>query len=603
MSVATHEDDLSRLAAAVKSRERFEAIFDQVRTPGKSLPFKMMALLDAQQPYLKSYHHAREIGFLDTLLADLMHAQVLDLERLAALGTAPLSVTAQLQAITRPDIGFMNMAVEINGKVIASRRLCCITILKADLATPHAAGTGFLVGPQIVLTSGHLVDDLLDGAGQPVAQSSKRIRVAFDQIDGLSAGTVVAVQERWLVERRALHPLEAQRQVLNWDDPPEAGFDEHLDFALVRLSRAVGYERGFYALDAGRMPVVTAVGGMVALLQHPAGFPQSSAPGAALRLWPPTFKSRMLHNANSAEGSSGGLLVDSEFQPVGLHQCTYRDAQSKPVCNGAIPTACIAGLKLPLSQVLGLDPVWKIKETGEALIGREDFQSSVMEALEGHTRILTVAGNSQMGRSFTTRILREMLGIAEHQVVELSASKIAVTARDTALAILTEIGGAAAGATLPDTSEADSAQPAWIAQELLPAFKRAVAAAASQRIIWLVIDDLDRYPVANTSTRVFLESVYSGIAGIPSLRIMLIGFQGAVPGALPNQVREEILREFSVPELMQYIDRESTACEILRLPGQSRNLAEQLLQDVPIAANGSRQAEMARRATVVARRP
>jgi len=603
MPAATHEDDLIRLAAAVSSRERFEAIFDQVRTPGTSLPFKVLALLDTQRPYLKSYHHAKEIGFLDTLLGHLMHAQVLDLELLAAPGTAPLSVTAQLQAVTRPDIGFMNMAVEIKGKVIASRRLCCITVLKADLATPHAAGTGFLVGPQIVLTSGHLLDDLLNGAGQPVAQSSKRIRVAFDQIDGLSAGTVVPVQERWLVDRRGLHPLEAQRQVLNWDDPPEAGFDEHLDFALVRLSRAVGYERGFYALDAGRMPVVDAVGGMVALLQHPAGFPQSSAPGAALRLWPPTFKSRMLHDANSAEGSSGGLLVDSEFQPVGLHQCTYKDAQSKPVCNGAIPTARIAGLKLPLSQVLGLDPVWKIKETGEPVIGREDFQSSVLDALDGETRILTVAGTSRMGRSFTTRILREMLGIAEHHVVELSASKIPVTARDTALAILAEIGGGTGGAALPNTSEADSAEPAWIAQQLLPAFKRAVAAAASQRIIWLVVDDLDRYAVANTSTRVFLESVYSGMAVIPSLRIVLVGFQGAVPGALPKQVRGEILREFSVPELTQYIDRESTAREIPRFLSQSRSLAEQLLQDVPLAANGQRQAELAHRAAVVASRP
>ena len=603
MPAATHEDDLIRLAAAVKSREQFEAIFDQVRAIGTSLPFKVLALLDAQRPYLKSYHHAREFGFLDTLLGHLMHAQVLNLELLAAPGTGPLSVTAQLQAVTRPDLGFMNMAVEINGKMIAARRLCCITVLKADLATPQAAGTGFLVGPQIVLTSGHLLNDLLDDAGQPVAQSAKRIRVAFDQFNGLSVGIVVPVQEKWLVDRRGLHPLEAQRQVLNWDDPPEAGFDEHLDFALVRLSRAVGYERGFYALDARRMPVVDPVGGMVALLQHPAGFPQSSAPGAALRLWPPTFKSRMLHNANSAEGSSGGLLVDSEFQPIGLHQCTYTDAQSNPVCNGAIPTARIAGLKLPLSQVLGLDPVWKIKETDEPVIGREDFQYSVLEALEGKTRILTVAGTSRMGRGFTTRILREMLGIAEHQLVDMSASSIPVSARETALAILSEIGGAAAGAVLPTASDADSAQPAWIAQELLPAFKRAVATAALQRIIWLVIDDVDRHPIANTSTRVFLESVYSGMTGIPGLRIVLIGFQGAVPGALPGQVRGEILREFSVPELMQYIDRESTARQIQRLPAQSRSLAEQLLQDVPIAENGSRQAELARRAAVVAGRP
>lgn len=599
-----HENDLVRLAAAVQSRERFEEIFDQVRPQGNSFPFKLLAVFDKAQPFLKAYHHAQEKGFLDTLLNDLMHAQVLDLEMLAAVGTAPIGVTAQLQAVTRPDLGFTNMALEIKGKLIASRRLCCITVLNDDFATPKANGTGFLVGPQIVLTSGHLMDALVhETTGQAIEQSGKRIRVAFDQIDGLSAGTLVPVHEEWLVERSALHPLEAQRQVLNWDDPPEAGFDKHLDFALLRLSRPVGYERGFYALDPRRMPVVDDVSAGVALLQHPAGLPQASAPGAALRLWPPTFKSRMLHDASSVEGSSGGLLVDSEFQPVGLHQCTYLNAENKPICNGAIPTAHIAGLKIPLFQVRGLDPVWRIKDTKEPVIGRVEFQSSVLEALEGKARILTVAGTSRMGRSFTSRILRETLGTAEHQVVEFSASKLPVTAHDTARTILSVISGGTVVPNLPDASEADSAQPAWITQELLPAFARALAAVGAQRIVWLVIDDLDRYPVANTSTRVFLESVYSGMAGIANLRIVLIGFQGAVPGALPAQVRGEVLREFSVMDLMHYIERESTAREIHRLPNQSFSLAEQVLEDVPLAANGQRQAELAQRASVVGRRP
>jgi hypothetical protein len=603
MPAGSDDDDLRRLAAAVRSREQFQEIFDQVRTPGSSFPFKLLAVLDAAQPYLKAFLHAREKSFLDSLVERLMHAEVLDFEVLATAGAPPLNVRPQLQAITRPDLGFTNMALEIRGKLIASRRLCCITVFKADRATPIASGTGFLVGPQIVLTSGHVLNCLVDAMGTPVAGSSKRIRVAFDEVDGLSASTVVPVQEDWLVSRSQLHPLEEARQVLNWDDPPEAGFDQHLDFALLRLSRAVGYERGFYALDPQRMPVVDMVSARVALLQHAAGLPQSSAPGTALRLWPPTFKSRMLHDANSVPGSSGGLLVDSEFKPVGLHQCSYLDAQDKPVCNGAIPTACIAGLDLPLSQVRGLAPMWKLKNTKEPVIGREDFQQAVLHALDGQARILTVAGSAGMGRSFSTRILREMLGTAEHQVVEFSASKLPVAARATALAILAEINGRASDVELPGTGEAESAQAAWISQELLPAFTRALAAVDSRQTVWLVIDDVDRYPIANTSTRVFLESVYAGMAGMPQLRVVLIGFQGAVPGASSEQVRAEVLREFSVPELMQYIDRESTALDIQRLPGQSKGSAEHLLKDVPLAPNGARQAELARQVAAAAQRP
>jgi len=602
MPEVNNDNDLRRLAAAVRSREQFEAVFDQTRTPGASFPFKLLALLDTVQPYLKALLHAQERGFLDTLVDRLLQAEVLDFDLLAAAVEPQLTVTAQLQAITRPDLGFMNMALELRGKLTASRRLCCITVFKPDLATPQASGTGFLVGPQVVLTSGHVLDCLVDDTGKSLAGSHERVRIAFDFVDGLSVGTVVPLQENWLAGCSRLHPLEAQRQVLNWDDPPEAGFDQHLDFALLRLSRAVGYERGFYVLDPQRMPVVDAVSGKVALLQHPNGQSQASAAGTTLRLWPPSFKSRMLHDANSVPGSSGGLLVDSEFQPIGLHQCSYVDAQNKPLCNGAIPTARIAGLNLPWSQVQGLDPVWKLKDTKEAVIGREDFQQAVLHALEGKARILTVAGREGMGRSFSTKILREMLGAAEHQVVELSASKIPVTARATAQVILAEINQQACDVILPDTGEAESAQAAWIAQELLPAFVRTLAMLTSKRTVWLIIDDIDRYPVANTSTRVFLESIYAGVAGMPQLRIVLIGFQGPVPGASPTLVRSEVLREFSVLELMQYVDRESTSLDIPRATGQSKMIAKYLLQDVLVQPNGVRQAELARKATIAAGR-
>lgn len=601
MPAGDHDDDLRRLADAVQSREQFANIFDEVRPPGKSFPFKVLALLDGAQPFLKALRSARDDGFLDTLVERLLHAQVLDLTKLAS-EPAPLTATPHLQAVTRKELGFPNLALEIEGKLIATRRLCCISVLKEDLSDAQTVGTGFLVGPQVVLTSGHVVDGLLDGGGKPLAGSGKRILVAFDQTSGLSPGMFVPVQDDWLVGRSALHPLEMLKTPLKWDDPPEKDFDKHLDFALLRLSRAVGYERGSYTLDARKMPTVGGPGAGVALLQHPAGRSQVSTPGAATHLWPPSFRTRVLHDANSADGSSGGLLVDNTFQPIGLHQCTYKDEHDAVISNCAIPTAHIAGLNLPLSQVVGLNPVWRLKDTGEAVIGREDFQYSVVDALQGEVRILTAAGTSGMGRSFTTRILREMLGSAEHHVVEMSASKVPVTARDTALSILNAIAGQTSDAILPDPGEADSAQPAWIVQDLVPAFAKALADLAALRTVWLVIDDIDRYPVANTSTRIFLESVYAGMTGIPKLRIVLIGYQGAVPGALSRQVRGDVLKEFDVVELEQYIDRESTAQNIRRLPGQSRTIARHLLDDVPFGPNGQRQAALAREVAKAARR-
>jgi hypothetical protein len=607
-----NNSDLRRLAGAVKSRERFEEIFDRVRKSadhGNALPFKILALLDSNdppQPFLKALQVAHEHRFLADLVDLLMDAGVIDIGALGVAPAAPLTVTPKLQALTRPELGFTNIALEISGKLEATRRLCCIHILNTARTDIEASGTGFLVGPQLVLTSGHLVERLLDADGMSTTGSHARIRITFDHINGQGTGTVIAVREHeWLAGHSQPHPSELSKVSPDWDKLPDDGFDEFLDYALIRLSRPVGYERGFYSLDAKRLPNVADhghVGSAIALFQHPDGRPLSSSVGQVLRLCPARAKSRVLHNANSLPGSSGGLLVDNEFKPVGLHQCSYVDAQDKPLYNGAIPTARIASLDLGLSQVLGLDPVWNLTTTGEPVIGREEFQRSIMDALAGVARILTVAGTAGMGRSFSTKILREILGISEHLVVELSASVLPINARETAQRLLVEIAGQPNVAPLPSTDQAESAQAAWVTQELVPAFNSAFAEISGSRTVWLVLDDLDRHPIANTSTRLFLESLYSGMNALPNLRIVLIGFQGAVPGAVAQQVRSENLREFTDEELVEYVSRVATSSGFVRTHDASLSIARGLLQDVEILPDRGRQAGLAQQAAIKARR-
>lgn len=600
-----NEEEFRRLAGAVNNREQFAAIFDQVAKGRTPFTFKVLALLRPYEPFLKAFHQAAQSDFLSALVDSLLHAGVLDPERIAADGNAPV-VTAHLQAVMHPNRGFVNVKVETEGKLTAMRRLCCITVLTPDHANPLQIGTGFLVGPQMVLTSYHLIHTLLDDNDQELPESRDRLRVAFDEIDGLRTGSIVPVHEEWLAGRSKFHPFEdpQQRGRVNWDFDTlsEEGFDQHLDFALLRLSRTVGRERGFYTLDPTRTPITGQTGALVALLQHPDGRPLASTTGAGRKLWPQTHKTRLHHDADSADGSSGGLLVDSEFKPVGLHQCSYYDAEKKPLFNGAIPTACIAKLNLPVADVSGFDPVWKLAATDEPVIGREEFQQSVLRAILGQKRILTVYGNRKMGRSFTTKILREMLGTAEHHVVELSASKLGVTARATAAVILSAAATKdAAMPALPDTDEADSAEAAWISSELFPAFSRALAELAGHRTIWLVIDDLDRFPVANTSTRPFLETLYAGIGAISWLRIVLIGFQGAVPGAVASQVEAETLHEFNTAELQHFIERESSKRGIVRRPDEAWTMAVGLLAHMP-HTDGARQAALAQKAADDARR-
>lgn len=585
MLKAIDEADLREYADSVSQRREFGAIFDRI-SAGRTYRFMVIGLM--KEPYLEALKQAQKQGFLEQLLEELAHAGV-------AMRPTTM-VSPRLEAITRPDLGFPNVEVEVAGKLTATRRLCCITVLGPG-GNPYKSGTGFLVGPQTVLTSYHVIAPLLGTGDVPLPGSAKRLRIAFDELNGLAQGAVVPVVEDWLVGHSRFHPLEdpAQQKALAWDELPEDGFDKHLDFALLRLARTIGRERGFYRLDAGVVPAVGGGSAQVALLQHPASAPLASTPGIGLKLWPGSHRTRLHHDANSADGSSGGLLVNNEFKPIGLHQCSYRNAEGKTLFNGAITTFSIAKLGLSMESVHGFDPIWRLG-SGDPVIGREDFQRSVLDAVIGQKRILTVSGEAKAGRSFTTKILRQLLGTAEHHVVELSASRLDVTARLAAHRILDAIRGKETALDLPDTEDAETAQAAWIAAELFPAFARQLEELAGRRVVWLVIDDVDRFAVARTSVRVFLETVYAGMSSIPGMRIVLIGFRGQPDGAVPSQVQGEQLRDFDLLELADFIERESTVHGITRANGEAQLMARNILNldnFVPVKLGKAAQASVA----------
>ena len=101
----------------------------------------------------------------------------------------------------------------------------------------NAMGTGFLIGPDLVLTNYHVMEKPIGGQVAP-----KKVACHFDYkklADGsrLEGVTVKLHAENWRVDHSSYSQAEA-------DNKPDLSLpgDDELDYAVVRLERAVGDE-------------------------------------------------------------------------------------------------------------------------------------------------------------------------------------------------------------------------------------------------------------------------------------------------------------------------------------------------------------------------
>ena len=568
------DEVLSRIAAGiVLSRDVFASLYDPLAVRHGTDELKMVQprVPMSQVPFFSALAAAREGGWIDELCLQLLSAGAIP--EVDKKTPAASSMQIDLQGIVQPLLGYLRPELLQTGVMTATRRVGCIII---DHGTEKVTGTGFLVGPQALMTAWHVVSLLVDAKGAVLPNSQSEIRIEFDRFGGSHETVTVHVAEQWLIESSRYHPTEMPSvTVTDFNNVAAEGFDVFLDYAVIRLQTAVGRERGFYKLDPQRKPRVNAAGAQVTLFQHPSGVGMRVAMGVGVALWPPVLESRLRHNANAQHGASGGLLVDAEFQPIALHQCGFSDEGGSAVINGAIPTACIAtkGEKVAdYLTVIGFDPIWKIAATAEPVLGREDFQRAVLLCLSGKKRILAVSGDPKTGKSFSIKLLRSLLGDAEHSVIEFRAAELEIEPERLAAQILKRVAASSLASALPSASNADTAIEAWIKDTLFPEFAYRLKIATGQKMTWLVIDDLDVNPLPNGAIRHFLERLYQEIELIPLLRIVLIGFSGVVPGASALLVSRDLCRMVTHEEISTYIGLYSSALNITLSPAEVQRL-------------------------------
>lgn len=228
-------------------------------------------------------------------------------------------------------------------------RVCCIV-------TPRNAGTGWLVGPDLVLTNYHVVMDMI---GDNPLVTPADVECRFDYKESLGDNYT----------RYRLHPKLA---IVDWspfntsdgtdsDDIPRL---DELDFALLRLRDragelpigvAVGTDaepgapfRGWISLKSaleGRDPDEHLVGDKTQLyvLQHPYAGRLKGEIGSVTMV--NSNGTRIRHEATTDGGSSGSPCFNfSDLTPLALHHAGKHSKTLQSTYNQAVPISRIVKL-------------------------------------------------------------------------------------------------------------------------------------------------------------------------------------------------------------------------------------------------------------------
>lgn len=215
-------------------------------------------------------------------------------------------VSGSLEKTVRQRGGFQDVALWAEKLTDIRHRVCRIE----DAArTPKALGTGFLIGPGLVLTNQHVVQSYLDGANRD--SLACRFDFAIEAV-GQNDGRLVSLAGEWCVA----HAAHSKADLTDDGSLPAPG---ELDFAILRLAQPAEEDalsngrRGWIKLST--TPARPGPGDIVFVCQHPEGEPIKLAVGAVLQ----NHGSRIRYDANTMPGSSGSPCFDAALDLVGYH--------------------------------------------------------------------------------------------------------------------------------------------------------------------------------------------------------------------------------------------------------------------------------------------
>jgi hypothetical protein len=199
-----------------------------------------------------------------------------------------------------------------------------VEVQVCQVQTGTSFGTGFLVGPDLVMTNYHVVEDVLKG-DNPVGNVV--CRFDYRQLaDGktLNEGTTFKLHDSdWRVDDSPYSPVDME--VVPGNKVPDP---DHLDYALLRLASSPGtmpvnpnepngQPRGWFKVPTG--PVSLNAGDPLFIMQHPAARPLELAFDTDSVIGLNGNRTRVRYRTNAEGGSSGSPCCDANWNLVALH--------------------------------------------------------------------------------------------------------------------------------------------------------------------------------------------------------------------------------------------------------------------------------------------
>jgi hypothetical protein len=212
-------------------------------------------------------------------------------------------------------------------------------------------GTGFLVGPEVVMTNYHVVEKVITDKVAP-----ERVELRFDyklMADGatLSEGKPYALAE--VLDHSRYSPVD---EVVGGDWTTITA--DHLDYALLRVTGAPGGApipagagaereaplRGF--VEVPPAPADFAPDASLFILQHPDGRRMKLALDTSAVIGANPDGTRVRYRTHTEGGSSGSPCFDANWNLVALHHAGDPDYSKfhRPEYNQGIPVAAIRAL-------------------------------------------------------------------------------------------------------------------------------------------------------------------------------------------------------------------------------------------------------------------